>query len=316
MVNKKPNDDHVEKSGHTRSIEGSSKRIVENRKQKLAQRDYFTLARANEPISASQVFDAIDKLVKNYSFGKAGKDRLLAVKEDVKKIGFAVAASRLDNMAKAAGLTVHYLTNSVSVVILHDFGRFKIRRTEKAEYRESKTASNDQNTASKSKVATKTQIVAELPHIMRLPSEEIKKARKEFERISSIALPNLTVNERARVLNDAYELDADSVAMAQFRAASAAQPTKPLPWSKRPKSLKLIEFLRMEYRDKGFIGRQGFNRKSLAEIDEEAAKAVASYTRFKALPPDVDVPKAVNRKNERERAGLDKAENWNRRKPQ
>ena len=316
MVTKKPHDEHAEKTGHTPSIDVPSQGIVEHRKQKLGRDNAVTLAHVKAPLSSSQVLDAINKLARMGSLGKSEKDRLVGLKQEMKEIGYALAARHLNSIARTAGFAVQYMQSSGDALIVPSRAAIEIRRSKRAEFRARSPGSSDKATAAQSNVANKTQNVAELPHIMRLVRKDIEQARKEFERISSLALPNLTADERAQVLSDAYERDADSVAMAQFRIASAAQPDKPLRWSDRPKSLKLIEFLRMEYRDKGFLTQEGFNRKLLSQIDDEVSKAVASYTRFKALPVDVDIPKAVNRKNEREKAGLNKAENWNRRKPQ
>lgn len=138
--------------------------------------------------------------------------------------------------------------------------------------------------------------VAELPHM-----DEPNKG--DLRRIVAQLFPNMSAGQQVAYVEEGFKRDEAARRANSYEARSAAQPREPIPYSERPPSMKLVEFLRREYLAKGVLARKGFNRLAIKAIDESLYQAIKDYCRSADLPDDVNIPKARERRGRREKVG-------------
>lgn len=124
--------------------------------------------------------------------------------------------------------------------------------------------------------------------------------REEFRKSVRTLFVNMSEGQVDAYVEEGFKLDAGALRAATFLEKSRAQPDRPLLYSERPPSMKLVEFLRHEYLQKGVLAREGFNRLAIRAIDEPLYQAIKDFCRTAELPPDINIPKARQRLNKRE----------------
>lgn len=142
--------------------------------------------------------------------------------------------------------------------------------------------------------------VATSHHYVSKTSHMEDRHREQFRKSVRTLFANMSEAQVDAYIEEGFRLDAGALRAATFVEKSRAQPDRPLLYSERPPSMKLVEFLRHEYLQKGVLAREGFNRLSIRAIDEPLYQAIKDFCRTAELPPDIDIAKARKRLNKRE----------------